>query len=174
MEMKGISNWIQIATGVALLIGLGLVVWELQQSRDVAVAQLTSDGFSNWRPIDIANMGESPATVLAKACRDPQSLTDEDLEVLGAYYSAIVSSIDRNYKIEERSGLYDGVWRRTAQALFGFVLNTVAGRTWWEAEKVWYPHLQDISATIAEAVSPRDECWTDSWRNRIAEASISG
>lgn len=80
METRKIANWVQIATGFGVLIGLGLVVWELQQSRAVATAQLTSDGFAHFHQLNISRMGESPATAptnlyTAPELRDPVLLT---------------------------------------------------------------------------------------------------
>jgi hypothetical protein len=46
MDSQRVIDWIQITTGVALVLGLGLVGVELAQSRDVAEAQLNSDGFN--------------------------------------------------------------------------------------------------------------------------------
>jgi hypothetical protein len=36
MASQRLHDWVQIATGVAVLIGLGLVVWELRQAREFA------------------------------------------------------------------------------------------------------------------------------------------
>ena len=47
MDTQKVAHWVQIATGAAMLVGIGLVVWELEQSKDVAMAQLTSDGYNN-------------------------------------------------------------------------------------------------------------------------------
>ena len=40
MKSQALTSWIQILTGFAVLAGLGLVVWELQQTRDLVRAQL--------------------------------------------------------------------------------------------------------------------------------------
>ena len=45
MNAQAIANWVQIITSVAVLVGLGLVVFELNQTRTLVKTQLTSDGF---------------------------------------------------------------------------------------------------------------------------------
>ena len=82
-----LTNWIQLATGVAVLIGLGLVIWELQQTREIAVAQQVDDSMSRYSNQLQAMMGEESARSLAKACDEPDSLTTEDMIILGYYYN---------------------------------------------------------------------------------------
>jgi hypothetical protein len=36
MNTKGIADIVQILTGIAVVVGLALVIWELQQTRDLA------------------------------------------------------------------------------------------------------------------------------------------
>ena len=67
MDSQKDADWVQIATGVALLVGLVLVVWELSQSRDVATAQLSSDGTDRYLQSAVPRMGENPAAALAKS-----------------------------------------------------------------------------------------------------------
>jgi len=50
MDSQRIIDWIQITTGVAIVLGLALVGVELTQSRDVAEAQLSSDGLNQALP----------------------------------------------------------------------------------------------------------------------------
>ena len=46
MNSQTIANGIQTLTGIAVLIGLALVVLELRQSRGLARAQLAADGWA--------------------------------------------------------------------------------------------------------------------------------
>ena len=59
MNYQSLSNWIQIVTGIAILVGLGLVVLELRQSRDIALAQLSSDLFM-MRSAQLSVNGREP------------------------------------------------------------------------------------------------------------------
>ena len=56
MDSEKLSDWVQIITGFAIVLGLGLVIWELQQSREATMAQLTNEGF--------AQVGQQNATVM--------------------------------------------------------------------------------------------------------------
>ena len=117
-------------------------------------------------------MGESPSLALAKACSDPQSLTIEELIILGSYFAIVMSPIDRAYKIEQRSGLYRGLWLELLQADLPLVLLTTAGRTWWGTEKAFYPYeFQSVANAIVESSPTVGECYLIDWQRRIDEAS---
>jgi len=75
MDSQTIFNWIQTVTGLAVLVGLGLVIWELQQNREAMQSQLTSDGWQMLTNRNASVLGESPAEALAKGCEAPSTLT---------------------------------------------------------------------------------------------------
>ena len=158
---------------MVVVLGLILVIWELQQSRDVAIAQLTSDAFDQTLQMDLSEKGENPSVALTKACEDPNSLTNEDLWVLEAHYFAAVGFILRAFLIEQRTGLYEGVWIEAAHARFGGVFSSRAGRVWWEAQRKIYPQeMADLGDSILmERYSSADNtsqgCHLDEWRKSI-------
>ena len=132
MNSQRVFNSIQIITGVAVVAGLGLVIWELQQTRQVARAQLTSDSFAAGLQISTAMFGEKAAAAEAKACSEPDALTDEELLILFNYYLSKFSVNRRLKVIEERSGLYEGDWLRFAEGAFRQIFDTPVGRAWWK------------------------------------------
>ena len=133
MESQKLSNWTQLVTGVAVLIGLGLVVWELQQARQLARAQISSESFAFGAQNNAGLLGEEAAAVIAKACRAPEKLTEVDYVILNAHYANRVNVLMRMQIIEQRSGLYDGDWHRFAPGVFNRIFETAAGRGWWKS-----------------------------------------
>ena len=71
MNSEKLSDWVQIITGFAIVLGLGLLIWELQQNREAIRSQLTSDGFIHVGQQHATIMGEDLALVIAKACENP-------------------------------------------------------------------------------------------------------
>ena len=177
LKSTTLVNWVQIITGISVVVGLVLVIWELQQSRDVAIAQLTSDAIGQAIQIDLAETGENPNIALTKACEDPSSLTNEDLTVLQGYYFAQLVYILRGLLVEQRSGLYTGVWIEAAYARFGSVFSTQPGRVWWSAQRNVYPkEMVDLGDSILMELYPSTEnstqgCYLDAWREAIQTGS---
>ncbi len=46
MNTQKVSEWLQIVVGVAVLVGIALVVWELNQGHDIAINESLSSDFS--------------------------------------------------------------------------------------------------------------------------------
>jgi hypothetical protein len=157
VNSQNLANWVQILTGFALIVGLGLVIWELQQTRDVVFAQLTSDGYSDVTQQQTAVMGESAADAIAKACDAPESLTTKDLVVLDAYFGELVNRMRRNISIAERAGFYSDEtqyrenWTGNLKGLF----DTIPGRVWWEASNFGQP-LQQYGDRVLNELGPPD------------------
>ena len=62
-----ILDAVQAATGLAVLIGLGLVVFELRQAEQLARAELQSEGFSQLMESRRSQLSENFAATKMKA-----------------------------------------------------------------------------------------------------------
>ena len=60
------QNWFQIISNIAIIFGLGLVVFELSQSKQHATVQFINDDFDRLTAIQLAMMSEDPREALAK------------------------------------------------------------------------------------------------------------
>ena len=80
-----IGEFVQMLTGIGVLVGLFLVILELKQSREATEAQLKSEGTVILASQRIAQMGENPSATIAKACEQPWSLDLHDMFVMEAY-----------------------------------------------------------------------------------------
>ena len=138
MTSQEIADWVQIATGIALLAGLGLVIWELQQSRELHRTGLFSDAFSLYAQQRVPIMGENPSEVLARACTKPDQLTDSDLEVLTIHYTEVYSRILRIKLFGTFSDLYEPESWRAFLPMLEEVFRTIPGQVWWTTNKQVY------------------------------------
>ncbi len=135
VNRTGFGAWVQGVAAIAVVVGLILVIWELQQARQLARAQVSSDSFALASQINAVVLGETAAKVVAKACDTPESLTGADFEILRAYYQSWVSVVWRVQVIEQRSGLYDGDWKQRGPGIFANIFSTAAGRGWWKSTR---------------------------------------
>ena len=84
MDSNRPDNWIQITTGLAIVLGLVLVFWELQQGREATKSQLTHDTCDYYAQITATRMGDEITPIVAKACERPDELTVTELMVYDA------------------------------------------------------------------------------------------
>ncbi len=129
MASRNFRHLTQALTVVSVLAGLGLVVWELQQARELAFAQLAVDAHAIDVQEVVALLGESPAEVLAKSC-DAETLSKTELEVLHASFQIDVLRASRLRWINE-SGYGEFEWEEGAKISFLRVFDSQRGRDWW-------------------------------------------
>ena len=165
MELPTITNWTQVITGVAVLIGLGLVIWELQQTREIATAQQITNSFSAYSSQLQAMMGEESVKALAKACDHPDSLTTEDMIVLGYFYTDVINELRSALHQASNTDLAVFEWKQWT-GNFDTIFATEYGRWWWGNQK-WEPEIMEAgNAWLAE--KPTRNCADEyaSYRNR--------
>ena len=131
MDHSKFNNLIQIATSIAVLIGLALVVYELNQTKNLVMTQLTSDGFISGIQSDMAVVGENPAKALAKACMEPEKLTAEDIILLDRLYAARITQVQRVKALQEMAE-FGMTWEDLATSLLPYILSNDYGRMWWD------------------------------------------
>ena len=95
MNSQVFGNWIQIITGLAVVFGLFLVFIELRQAKQIASAELVSQGFSEGLSTQRGLMGEEFASVLANACLHPRELTDDQVVALDFYFQVQLNNVYR-------------------------------------------------------------------------------
>ncbi|MGK0223105.1 MAG: hypothetical protein ACI9ON_002348 [Limisphaerales bacterium] len=126
-------------------------MWELQQTRDLATAQLISDEGIAKVTKNLALMGENPAPTIVKGCTDPRSLTLEELFVYQRYLRIVVDEDERRQKIEQVSGIPMGYRDRLEGSVSG-VLGTKVGRLWYEeGRELWVPEPLAVADKLIEA-----------------------
>ena len=167
LDSTRISNLVSLFTAVAVLAGLGLVVFELKLLREEGQAQATSDNWAIAQEINTAMFGEGASIALAKACTKPEELTDDELVVLFHYYQSYWVLILRAYGIERRSGLYEGQWKQVANGAFSRILSTSTGQAWWRAHHsdsmspivLYVNQIHDDAMSSEARCSPNMERW---------------
>ena len=105
------SNWFQIISNVAIIVGLALIGYELKQSKQLAHAQFAQEDFQGLVSTQVATMGEDPREALAKAALHPADLNERDVVALNAYYESIVIGWFNLQITTQRSGI-DAPWRK--------------------------------------------------------------
>ena len=103
MNKNSFQDWVQILTGLALLIGLVLVVIEIRQSQTIALMEFTQAGYQEVFAFQRQRMGENPGPTLVKACLQPEQLTEEETDPRICY---TIGPIKDRARAAEISGRY--------------------------------------------------------------------
>ena len=85
MNIEKTSHWIIILGNAGLLIGVALVIFQINQNSQLVREQLYQARWTDDLNLHLAMMGENPAAAVAKAIENPSTLSVEDSRVLEAY-----------------------------------------------------------------------------------------
>lgn len=155
MKAESYSILIQIGTLISVLLGLGLVVWELQEARRLAQVQVTQDGLAALGADISAYYGEHAPQALARACFTPQEVSEEDMLTLHYLWGNRMMQPFRR-RIHARVGGFDIDWRQGVKNAVTEVAMFPAGRAWllnFESADEEYQALVRGHAADVETVS---------------------
>ena len=154
-----------------MVIGIGLVIWELQQSREATRSQLTSDSFQISAQLKAASLGDESAVALAKSCFSPEALTDAEYMILQNYYDVLIGSVSRTKYLSTGTFYDEDLWREIVAGRLMEMFVTTPGRGYW---KTIAPHWVDpeiiaIGNSVLESMPP-PQCAKDftEWKSYVA------
>lgn len=171
MRKFSVSDKIQIIGAAAIVLSLLLVLFEMQQSRQITGAQLMAQQFDGIADRYLALMGEDSAATLAKACHQPDTLTPAEQIVLDAYLNANFLTIRRMRELAEFGNFVGGpsVWRAWSQGNFRYIFAYPQSAAWWdEIRRIYapvFPDIVEIGDGVFAAVGDEHFCKTyyQSW-----------
>jgi hypothetical protein len=149
------QNWFQIISNIAIILGLGLVVYELNQSKQLALVQFINDDYDRLTEIKLAMVGDDPRDALAKAALHPADLTERDVVALDAWYECIVLNWSNMQVTSQIAGL-DRPLQLVVTELARMHFSSAPGRRWLEARAAREGAPSDFKEVLAialEAVS---------------------
>jgi hypothetical protein len=128
---SSVSKWLSFATNLAVVGGLVLVAYELNQNSDLARAELINDGnaFENehWQVL----MGEAPTELIAKSVECPEKMSYAEFIAMDAYLYTSINIVYRNYELAKEGLFTQSDWQSEADDYVHWYLGDTFSRTWW-------------------------------------------
>jgi len=143
-------DWVQIVTGIAVVVGLGLLIWELKQNREIASAQIASDNSAAILAHRSMLIGEEPASVVAKACDSPEELTSTDIEIMNNYFWSVLNLPIRISTLSEYDFYSESDWKSRAYDSFATIHGFPYGRFWWSRVRYGVQAVEPEIARIGD------------------------
>lgn len=146
-----IFDVVQLIAAIAIVMSLGLVIWELRQTQTLALGNIYHEYWSETLENKRVLLGEDPAAVIAKGCSDPASLSPGEREIVRAALDIQFIMLDRSRTIETvvEFGL---PWEEAAIVRLRSILSSPIGRYDYEMfgdheerwPSVYRPYIEEI------------------------------
>ena len=153
MEHSNFGSVVQIATSLAVIIGLVLVVLELQQSRELARHQLVQGVLTGAQSEFMTRYGDDVVKSMAAACSTPSDLSSEDafaMDALSSYHAYYIAKT----KVLGDLGLGVHDWIDEAHIQVGFITGFPQGKSWLKGYVSRDPEIMAFLRDEATSVEP--------------------
>ena len=172
MTLDGINRWLSLGASLGVVVGLILLVVELEQNRQFARTQFLMDGDASFQDIETAMLGETPSEVWAKSILEPESLSPAELKVLDSWLIHRLSRWARTWELETQGFLSEGETERMVRRSAPFIFGNRSAKVWWSREmNTWDAEFTElIDSIIKEIDDSRNQEWIESFQRDLRES----
>ena len=145
------ENLVQSVTAIAVVIGLGLVVYELRQAKSLAFIQIAHGDMDSGTQNLTSIYGEDLSRVLATTCFRPTALDQAGAFVLDAYFDSQLMYIQR-IRVQVNVAGFDSPWQTITHRRAKEIISFPQGRRWLSTNDHWYLSDPEFAQAIASAL----------------------
>jgi hypothetical protein len=160
MKKFDLSQTITILANLGVLIGIALILIELNQSRQLAEAQFRLDVDQTYRAAEVAMMESGLSDAWATSISRPESLTVAEIRSLDSFYATIINRWANTFRLEQEGLANDGATLGQMDAAPFFFGNPFAVR-WWSYDRENWP--ADFAATVDRVIAEVDAQANERW-----------
>jgi len=124
-------DWMAIGTNVAVVVGLVLVVLELNQNSELARLELVNDHNSMENELILATMESAPKEAIAKSIECPEKLDLSDYVVIDAYLYTGMNLVYRDYELAKEGFFTEKDWKSEVDNYAHWYLSGEFGTSYW-------------------------------------------
>ena len=155
MKNINLSQLLQVGANLAVLVGMLLLVYELQQTRTLASTEFFASNIAGFQEIERAMVDPEIASIWVKAASDAASMTPTEIRVMDAWMINAYNYM-RNLWTYEQLGLAEaGSTARELVADAPFFFGNEFGVVWWNDLKQQHtsPAAIEFDAMVDRALS---------------------
>jgi hypothetical protein len=152
MDMTKLNPWLNFLANAGVIAGLVLVAVQINQNTEITKAQIANDYFIADMNLELAMMGDDPASSWVKAVYTPDEINHLDAAILDRYFNYGVVQVLRLQEMHEL-GLAPDNWQERVDYL-SWHLGNEAGRRWWDHAKDGWP--EDIVRNVDNILEKRN------------------
>lgn len=170
MQNLKLKDFIEYAGGIAVLLGLLLVVMELRQSNEHAKAESIRAIYLGWATISQFESEYQIDMLVAKAAIKPKQLTDQELYRLDDYYSLVMNNIIMRAVMQREGGLvFANILEEGPQIVDDYFYYPLA-QDWLKAFGGWIerdaPELHSkLMLAVEQSEVSNGDVWVDRWQS---------
>jgi hypothetical protein len=132
VDSSKLSNWLQVAANIGIVLGLVMVGIQVKQNSDLTRIQLLYEESNRAVNLESLVVGEQAAQVWAKMIEDPENLTLTEIRIIEALLWSFTEQLRGTYRLAEMGLLTDADWKARVKTEVTFYFSDRYSRAWWE------------------------------------------
>lgn len=96
MKLSNVNDYLQFAASVGVMIGLGLVVYEIRENNAIAYQQAVSNNWQNWTELGAAEIESNVSEIIAKSMSNPEEVSLAEMVHLNFWLSAQMTAWEQD------------------------------------------------------------------------------
>ena len=171
MDDDRVTKWLTIATNVAVLIGLILVVIEIRQTNDLARLQALQDRRYLGQESEMFFYDPEISRVWVKSIWEPENMTLEEIRAMDAYLSVHMYQASHIRELADAGLLTEAEAREWIESSFDFIFSNTFAQTWWRETAYSWSYLSAYDDVIRSFDESRTKKDYESIQRALREAS---
>ena len=115
MPRNSTNNKLQIGANIAILLGLVMVAFQINQANDISSAEFLDTGITADNTRQLSILGENPNESMYRVLHKPHTATPEDYFIADRVYETLIAQIQRSIILSQED-LYLGNVRGLVRA----------------------------------------------------------
>lgn len=132
MKNIDLGKFLTVLANVGVLLGILLLVYELNQARDFARVEFLANNRFVFQEIERDMMNPEVAAVWAKAAVQPDSLTITEIRVMDAFLISHYNYLHQQWILVQEGFLDPVAFDRQLRTNTSFYFGNIFARVWWE------------------------------------------
>jgi len=157
MNYTKLNDWLQIAAALGVIVGLGLVAYELRLSNRIGWEQASADALDRWDNVSEMSLLPGMAELFLRA-HQGEELSREEAIFMNAYIDTGLSTILHDYRLYLTGSLVlPQGWESAYNRIIQYYAGSPYARRKWETSKVaWQPDFVSVVDNALVAEEQRD------------------
>jgi len=155
MKITKAIDYTQLVATIGVVIGIGLVLFEIRENNSVALQQSVATNWTTWNEVYIAEMQPQFASTFAKAMENTEELTLSEKVILNSWLYAVTGAMHQDANALNLHGMDEEVaqYLDDLSSEVPLYFGNKFARNWLQENKYWMsPEIFDAIDRELESI----------------------
>ena len=167
MSLDQLNKWLSLAANIGIIASIVFLAAQVNQNSQMMEVQALTTNAAAHVQSDLAMVGDNPVGALMKAFTVHDQISDEELGIVSAWFSANSWQFRNSFDLYELGVISEEAWQTELNLLAGYY-GSPLGLAYWDASKPFYraAYVQSVESVLARGADT-----STTWFKRLREGA---